>query len=120
MTDLEDCAVQDMVAVCCTDKADAGKARSLDSEYALLFWDLKEQSQPECTLLSSSGILCFDINPIAPALVIAGCCNGGLVLWDKGELKVGVATTRSLIASGKLFPAWALSIIVVMLIRQGS
>ena len=74
--------------MCCTDTPDGGRARTVDAEYALLFWDLKEQTQPETTLLASAGILCFDINPLLPGLVVAGCCNGSLVLWDKGETTV--------------------------------
>jgi len=80
-------SLQATLAVCCTEPGEFGKPRDGSVEHALVFWNLKDVFQPEGVLTSTAALICFDINPVNPTLVVAGCADGQLVVWESA-LKV--------------------------------
>lgn len=54
----------------------------------MVFWNLKHAFQPECVLVSTAALLCFDINPVDAMLVVAGCADGHVLLWEQPATKV--------------------------------
>jgi hypothetical protein len=74
--------LQATVVVCCTEPGEFGKPREGNVEHALVFWNLKDAFQPEGVLTSTAALLSFDINPFNPTLVVAGCADGQVVVWE--------------------------------------
>ena len=54
----------------------------------MVFWNLKDAFQPESVLVSTAALLCFDINPTDPTLVVAGCADGHVLVWEQPTAKV--------------------------------
>ena len=56
---------------------------------AIIYWNLKDPYQPGQVLLSDHSLLTFDINPLDPEVVVGGCANGLIMLWELADAKVG-------------------------------
>jgi hypothetical protein len=80
--------LQATLAVCCTESGEFGKPRDGSAEHALVFWNLKDAFQPESVLTSTAALLSFDINALNPTLVVAGCADGQVVVWEQPAVKV--------------------------------
>ncbi len=52
------------------------------SWYALLILHVENPNKPEHTLKPSSPMLCLEYNPKDPHLLVGGCYNGQLALFD--------------------------------------
>ena len=75
--------------MCCTETREFGKPREDGSaEHAVVFWNLKDAFQPETVLVSTAALLCFDINPVDPTLLVAGCADGHVLVWEPPAAKV--------------------------------
>jgi hypothetical protein len=55
------------------------------TESAILIWNFRDLLHPELILESPFDVIAFDINPSDPNLVVAGCFNGQVILWEIGE-----------------------------------
>jgi hypothetical protein len=55
------------------------------TESAILMWNFRDLLHPELILESPFDVTAFDINPSDPNLVVAGCFNGQVVLWEIGD-----------------------------------
>lgn len=59
---------------------------SVRSKQALiLIWSFHDPIRPQLILEAPDDIMSFQFNPVDPSLVIGGCVNGQLVLWDISE-----------------------------------
>ena len=76
-----------MLAVLCAQKKTSGQQEAA-SDHAIVFWNMKDPYQPERVLPSEHALLTFDINPQSPDVIIAGCANGLILLWELSHTQV--------------------------------
>ena len=55
-----------------------------------MFWVLKDVVQPEAVLVSPYPLLSFHVSPSSPNLVLGGCTNGRIVIWDQSAAQVAI------------------------------
>lgn len=55
----------------------------------VLIWDARDPIHPEHVLESPHEVFCFAYNPANPDLIVGGCYNGQLVVWDTSGLALG-------------------------------
>lgn len=82
-----------VVACACTDPASQTERLAsmgrLSPAY-ILVWNFRDPIHPEYVLESPHEVFCFQYNPVNPDIVVGGCYNGQLVVWDTA----GVAAAR--------------------------
>lgn len=80
------CHPQATLAVCCS-KGIEYLQSEVNMHQVIVFWNVRQSNQPERVLLASQPLISFDINP-NPEMVVAGCANGLVLLWDWSGAKV--------------------------------
>lgn len=56
--------------------------RLLLSRSLILIWSFTDPIHPQLFLEAPDDILCFRFNPSNPNIVVGGCANGQIILWD--------------------------------------
>ena len=52
---------------------------------AVLVWNFIDPIQPQMVLESPNEVTCFAFNPENPGIVVGGCANGQVIMWDISE-----------------------------------
>ena len=60
-------------------------SRLLLSRSLILIWSFTDPIHPQLFLEAPDDVLCFKFNPSNPNVVVGGCANGQIVLWDLEE-----------------------------------
>jgi WD40 repeat protein len=60
----------------------------------ILIWSFHDPIHPQLILESPEDVTCFQIHPNEPHIVVAGCINGQLVLWDISEYQEKLQSSR--------------------------
>lgn len=92
------CSVQGVVAVSIAERLTFTKrvgAFGQTSEFAVLIWNFSDPIHPELVLESPFEVVAFALNPETPDIVVGGCYNGQVVLWDLSEQRELIAATRT-------------------------
>jgi uncharacterized membrane protein YgcG len=55
----------------------------------ILIWNFRDPIHPEYVLESPHEVFCFQHNPSNPDIVVGGCYNGQLIVWDTAGLESG-------------------------------
>jgi hypothetical protein len=55
----------------------------------ILIWNFRDPIHPEYVLESPHEVFCFQYNPVNPDIVVGGCYNGQLIVWDTAGLESG-------------------------------
>jgi WD40 repeat protein len=55
----------------------------------ILIWNFRDPIHPEYVLESPHEVFCFQYNPSNPDIVVGGCYNGQLIVWDTAGLEGG-------------------------------
>ncbi|XP_064386318.1 dynein axonemal intermediate chain 3-like isoform X2 [Halichondria panicea] len=69
--------------------------RLLLSKSLILIWSFTDPIHPQLFLEAPDDVLCFKFNPSDPNIVIGGCANGQVVLWDLGEYQDRLQVNKS-------------------------
>ncbi|KAF6260876.1 WD40-repeat-containing domain protein [Scenedesmus sp. NREL 46B-D3] len=81
-----------VVACACTDPASQTERLAsmgrLSPAY-ILIWNFRDPIHPEYVLESPHEVFCFQYNPANPDIVVGGCYNGQLIVWDTAGLESG-------------------------------
>jgi WD40 repeat protein len=80
--------VQGQVAVSLASKrsfAERVAAFGRPAECAVLVWDFRDLLHPELVLESPFEVTAFDFNRFDPSVIVGGCANGRVLLWEVGE-----------------------------------
>ncbi|WIA14707.1 hypothetical protein OEZ85_003200 [Tetradesmus obliquus] len=81
-----------VVACACTDPASQSERLAsmgrLSTAY-ILIWNFRDPIHPEYVLESPHEVFCFQYNPVNPDIVVGGCYNGQLIVWDTAGLESG-------------------------------
>jgi dynein intermediate chain 3, axonemal len=80
--------VQGKVAVSLTSKrsfAERVAAFGRPAESTILVWNFRDLIHPEMILESPHEVTSFDFNTVDPGVVVGGCANGQIVMWESTE-----------------------------------
>lgn len=60
----------------------------------ILIWSFHDPIHPQLILEAPEDVSCFQIHPQDPSIIVAGCINGQLVLWDITEYQEKLQSSR--------------------------
>lgn len=60
----------------------------------ILIWSFQDPIHPQLILEAPDDINCFKFNPIESSIIVGGCINGQLVLWDISKYSDFLKSTR--------------------------
>lgn len=91
--------IKGIIAVSCGHKHsfDEGvelHAKTSVSMHLILLWSFTDPIHPQLFLEAPDDVLCFKFNPSNPNLIVAGCTNGQIVLWDITEYEENVQINK--------------------------
>ena len=67
--------------------------REAQEHFGILVWTFAVLMHPEFILESPIEVTCFEFNPGQPNVVVGGCCNGQIIMWDYGRVSLFRITT---------------------------
>lgn len=77
--------MQGVVAVACTEPtsfSERVEQAGTPKTYAILVWSFRDPIHPELVLESPVEVFSFQCNPLQPDIMVAGCYNGQVIMWD--------------------------------------
>ena len=74
-------------------------SRLLKKPSLILIWSFTDPIHPQLFLEAPDDIVCFQFNPTDPNVVVGGCINGQIVLWDIHEYQDKLQLNRTTDAS---------------------
>ncbi|KAJ3000575.1 WD repeat-containing protein 63 [Globomyces sp. JEL0801] len=66
----------------------------------IIIWSFQDPINPQLILEAPEDVTCFQINPLDPSIIVAGCINGQIVLWDISEFHEKLKSSRKADADG--------------------
>ncbi|KAF7662162.1 hypothetical protein LDENG_00244860 [Lucifuga dentata] len=89
-----------VIATALADKVSMEKPNSSTTEFAprnpfILFYSFSDPSEPQLLLESPDDIFAFEFCPSDPNIIVGGCRNGQVVLWDISNFTTHLHGTRS-------------------------
>ena len=63
--------------------------REAQEYFGILVWTFAILMHPEYILESPIEVTCFEFNTAQPSLVVGGCCNGQIIMWDHSRVSFG-------------------------------
>ena len=60
----------------------------------ILIWSFHDPIHPQLVLEAPEDVGCFQIHPQDPSIIVAGCVNGQIVLWDISEYQEKLQSSR--------------------------
>ncbi|KAM3838583.1 dynein axonemal intermediate chain 3 [Vipera latastei] len=66
----------------------------------ILFWSFADPIHPQLMLECPEDIYCFEFSPSDPNIIVGGCLNGQVVLWDISEYEERLKSAKSGPAAG--------------------
>ena len=63
--------------------------REAQEYFGILVWTFATLMHPEYILESPVEVTCFEFNSAQPSLVVGGCCNGQIIMWDNSRVSLG-------------------------------
>ena len=90
---MSDCrALQGVVAVACTEPQSFNERVDAmgggPAAHAVLVWNFRDPIHPELVLDSPYEVFCFESNPLQPEVIVGGCYNGQIIMWDTASQEV--------------------------------
>lgn len=61
--------------------------REAEEHFGILVWTFAVLMHPEFILEAPIEVTCFDFNSGQPNIVVGGCCNGQIVMWDYSRVR---------------------------------
>ena len=74
-----------IVAVSCGDSYSFNERIDLSfvqSNFLILIWSFVDPIHPQLFLEAPDTVRCFQFNPSNPNIIVGGCANGQIVLWN--------------------------------------
>ena len=74
-----------IVAVSCGDSYSFNERIDLSfiqSNFLILIWSFVDPIHPQLFLEAPDTVRCFQFNPSNPSVIVGGCSNGQIVLWN--------------------------------------
>ncbi|XP_061201219.1 dynein axonemal intermediate chain 3 isoform X1 [Neopsephotus bourkii] len=68
--------------------------KSLLQQPAILFWSVSDPIQPQLLLECPEDIYCFQFSPSNSNIIVGGCSNGQVILWDISEHEEKLQNTK--------------------------
>lgn len=92
--------IKGVVAVSCTERVSFDQrveiaSRTIMTPSLILIWSFTDPIHPQLMLEAPDDIFSFSFNPNDPNIVIGGCINGQLVVWDISEYSSRLHVQRS-------------------------
>ncbi|KAJ3305744.1 WD repeat-containing protein 63 [Kappamyces sp. JEL0829] len=60
----------------------------------IIIWSFHDPIHPQLILEAPEDVTCFQIHPEDPSIVVAGCMNGQIVLWDISDFQEMLQSSR--------------------------
>lgn len=79
-------------------------SRVLMTASYIIIWSFFEPIQPQLLLLAPEDIFCFEFNPTNPNIVVGGCHNGMVVLWDISKHEYDLANVLERVKNKQKVP----------------
>jgi WD40 repeat protein len=67
---------------------------ALTKKHVIIIWSFHDPILPQLILESPENVACFQFNPEEPWMIVAGCHNGQLVMWDISEYQEKLQSSR--------------------------
>ena len=71
----------------------------------MLVWNFRDPIHPELVLESPYEVFCFESNPLQPEVIVGGCYNGQIIMWDTAsqEVKPFASSSQSILSVGAVY-----------------
>jgi WD40 repeat protein len=67
---------------------------SSSKQSVIILWSFQDPIHPQLILEAPEDVTCFQINPLDSSMIVAGCYNGQVVLWDISEYQERLQSSR--------------------------